>query len=186
MVLETIKGGACDNSSRDNAYGWVYSFLVLMILVSGAEARGSSSFILAEKLKGLKSLLKVWNREVFGSAGTNKQEALKRLSSWEVVESNMPLSPVELDQKLKSVEDFKKWALLEEISWHQSLGNYGLRRGTKIPVSFINWQTPIGGEISLIIFALSVFGWREKRKFKMALVVLSGVFSLIRVIGGPA
>ena len=48
--------------------------------------------------------------------GTNKQEALKRLSSWEVVESNRPLSPVEFDQKLKSVEDFKKWALLEEIS----------------------------------------------------------------------
>ena len=63
--------------------------------------------------------------------GTNKQEALKRPSSWEVFESNMPLSPMELDQKLMSVEDFKKWALLEEISWRQKYRELWLKEGDK-------------------------------------------------------
>lgn len=39
--------------------------------------RGSYSFVLAWKLKELKKDLKVWNKEVFGSVPTMKEEALK-------------------------------------------------------------------------------------------------------------
>ena len=41
---------------------------------------GSYSFVLASKLKALKGILKIWNREVFGKVDLNKKEALRRIS----------------------------------------------------------------------------------------------------------
>ena len=40
----------------------------------------SFSFVLASKLKALKRILKVWNKEVFGKVKTKKKEALSRVS----------------------------------------------------------------------------------------------------------
>ena len=45
----------------------------------------SFSFILASKLKALKGILKVWNKEVFNRAET-KKEALRRISIWDDLE----------------------------------------------------------------------------------------------------
>ena len=45
----------------------------------------SFSFILASKLKALKGILKVWNKEVFSRAET-KKEALRRISIWDDLE----------------------------------------------------------------------------------------------------
>ena len=47
---------------RDLIKGWC----------QGLSFRGSSSFILSQKLKALKACLKVWNRKVFGRVETNK------------------------------------------------------------------------------------------------------------------
>ena len=41
---------------------------------------GSFSFVLAEKLKALKAILKTWNREVFGRVEVKKSEALSRVN----------------------------------------------------------------------------------------------------------
>ena len=38
----------------------------------GLSFKGFASYILAEKLKGLKGILKTWNKEVFGNVGTKK------------------------------------------------------------------------------------------------------------------
>lgn len=83
------------------------------------EAKGSDNYILLEKLKGLKVFLKNWNKKVSRRVELHKQDALKRLNYWGLIENNRPLSPLELDLQLKVVEDFKKWALLEETSWRQ-------------------------------------------------------------------
>ena len=47
---------------------------------------GSFSYILAAKLKGLKSILKSWNMEVFGRVEVKKKEALHRVSFWDGME----------------------------------------------------------------------------------------------------
>ena len=45
----------------------------------GIEVRGTASFRLAAKMKGIKQKLKVWNREVFGSLECNKASALQQV-----------------------------------------------------------------------------------------------------------
>ena len=42
----------------------------------GVSSRGSASYILSKKLKEVKSLLKVWNRDCFGRLDANKKLAL--------------------------------------------------------------------------------------------------------------
>ena len=42
----------------------------------GFDFSGSCSFVLAEKLKALKTNLKIWNKDVFGKIGVNKTLAL--------------------------------------------------------------------------------------------------------------
>ena len=49
----------------------------------GFIVRGSCSFVLAEKLKALKTNLKIWNKEVFGKIGVNKTLALEKVSFWD-------------------------------------------------------------------------------------------------------
>ena len=58
----------------------------------GLSLKGSASFIQAEKLKGLKGELKVWNKEVFGNVGNRKAEALHRVGCWDNVEKDWELS----------------------------------------------------------------------------------------------
>ena len=52
---------------------------------------GSFSFILAAKLKVLKGILKVWNKEVFGRVETKKKEALRRVVFWDDLEKEWEL-----------------------------------------------------------------------------------------------
>lgn len=60
------------------------------------------------------SSLKNWNREEFGKIKDKKREALQRLNTWEKEEIVRPLLPLELANMMEVVEDFKRWALLEE------------------------------------------------------------------------
>ena len=68
---------------------------------------GSCSFILASKLKTLKGILKVWNREVFGRVKTNKLEALRRVSYWDDLEKERELGLEEHEGRTKAKDDFK-------------------------------------------------------------------------------
>ena len=82
----------------------------------GLSFRDSYSFILAQNLKALKINIKVWNEEIFRRVETSKVAALSRVNFWDDQESLRPLSLSEKGEKQSAKEDFKKWALMEEIS----------------------------------------------------------------------
>ena len=97
----------------------------------GLSFKGSASFILAEKLKGLKGKLKVWNKEVFGNVGTRKAEALHRVGCWDNLEKERELSLEESDERAKARDDYKRWSLLEEVSWRQKSRELWLKEGDR-------------------------------------------------------
>ena len=68
------------------------------------------------KLKSLKGILKGWDRGVFGSIENNKLEALRRVSYWDDLEKERELGLEEHEGRTKAKNDFKSWALMEEIS----------------------------------------------------------------------
>ena len=39
------------------------------------------------------------------------------MALWDTLGAQRPLTQVEMDKKTEEVEDFKKWALMEEIMW---------------------------------------------------------------------
>ena len=86
---------------------------------NGYFVEGYSSHCIAEKLKALKKDLKKWNREVVGNVSYNRAEAFSRLQSWEAKENENSLIPREAEAKRLALEDYKKWALLEETSYRQ-------------------------------------------------------------------
>ena len=82
---------------------------------NGIEIRGASSYVVAEKLKAIKLKLKCWNKEVFRRVEERKNQALQNLAFWETIGAQRPLAQIKLERKAIEVEEFKKWALLEEI-----------------------------------------------------------------------
>ena len=75
--------------------------------------------MVVEKLKALKLKLKGWNKEVFGRVEVRKNQALQNLAFWDSIGANRPLAQSELERKAIELEEFKRWALLEEIMWRQ-------------------------------------------------------------------
>ena len=49
----------------------------------GMSFEGSTSFVMMQKLKELKGVLKTWNKEVFGHVACNKNEALRQITHWD-------------------------------------------------------------------------------------------------------
>ena len=85
----------------------------------GLNFRGSASFILYEKLKALKPILRCWNKEVFGKAELQKELALNWVDFWDKEETSHPLSLEGEESRRDARETHKKWVLSEEMSWRQ-------------------------------------------------------------------
>ena len=80
---------------------------------------------MSEKLKALKPILKKWNREVFSQVTVKKQEAWNSMDFWDKEERVRVLSLEEEEARKEAREMYKKWVLLEEISWRQNPGKFG-------------------------------------------------------------
>ena len=95
------------------------------------EVRGTGSFVLTKKLKALKTRLKIWNKTSFGNLEEKKREALKKVKAWDVLEERDPLTLRERELKVEAVNDFKRWALLEEVHWRQKSREIWLKEGDR-------------------------------------------------------
>ena len=91
---------------------------------------GSFSFVLASKLKVLKGILRVWNKEVLGRVDL-KKEALSRISFWDALEKEKVLSLEEAEKREKAREEYKKWVDMEEVSWRQKSRETWLKEGDR-------------------------------------------------------
>ncbi|RVW15593.1 hypothetical protein CK203_077716 [Vitis vinifera] len=83
----------------------------------GIQVNGSASFILTEKLKALKPILR--NKEVFGQIDSKKQNAWNLMDYWDKEERIRSLLVEEEEARKEARETYKKWAFLEEVSWRQ-------------------------------------------------------------------
>ncbi|KAJ9691475.1 hypothetical protein PVL29_013604 [Vitis rotundifolia] len=93
----------------------------------GLNFSGFASFVLAAKMKALKSLLRDWNRLELGKVEVNKAMALNQVDFWDKVELTRPLSVQEVDARRGANEDFKKWVFMEEILGRQKSREVWLR-----------------------------------------------------------
>ncbi|RVW91467.1 hypothetical protein CK203_038548 [Vitis vinifera] len=84
---------------------------------------GSFSFILAEKLKALKAILKSWNKLVFGKVGVNKRLALDKVDFWDSQEKMRTLSLEELEARKEA-----KGTLRNGLLWRRFLGDKNQER----------------------------------------------------------
>ena len=95
------------------------------------EFRGTHSYVLVEKMKALKAKIKEWNKEVFGCVDEQKKFALNKVAHWDELESRRTLSDGESKDRVEAMEEFKKWATLEEISWRQKSREIWLKEGDR-------------------------------------------------------
>ena len=106
-----------------------------------------------EKIKALKSKLKVWDKEAFGRVEENKKKVFSKVVAWDDLENQRSLSLAEVKARLVAMEDFKKWSIMEETYWRQKSREIWLKGGrggeTGIQASSTKWKTPTRGGTKL-------------------------------------
>ena len=70
-------------------------------------------------MKALKPILRSWNKEVFGQIDSKKQNAWNLIDYWDKEEGVHFFSLEEDEARKEASESYKKWVLLEEVSWRQ-------------------------------------------------------------------
>jgi exonuclease III len=95
------------------------------------QIEGTPSFILAKKLKALKSDLKKWNDEVFVNVAYKRNQLMTELNKLDVDVEDRPLSEEEKNQRERIVAELERNALMNEISWRQKSRVLWLQEGDK-------------------------------------------------------
>ncbi|RVW49042.1 hypothetical protein CK203_080976 [Vitis vinifera] len=98
-------------------------FLVLL------EGGGTSSYILDAKLRALKNILKIWNKEEFGIIETKKGEALMQVEYWDEKEKYAALNMEECEARNGARESYKSWVMRKEIFLRQKSRELWLKEG---------------------------------------------------------
>ena len=79
----------------------------------------------------LKPLLRNWNKEVFGQIDCEKQKAWILIDYWDKEGRGRSLSMEEEETRKEARELYKKWVLLEEVSWRQKSREIWLKKGDR-------------------------------------------------------
>ena len=82
----------------------------------GYQFEGSSSYVMARKLKALKEDLKQWNRDVFEDVNLKKKALLCELLRVDVKEGSQGLTVWEQEHQEAVQAEVKRLAALQEIS----------------------------------------------------------------------
>jgi hypothetical protein len=90
---------------------------------------GTPSFVLAQKLKGLKGDLKVWNKQVFGDVGVKRQQLECELQLLDEKESDFSLSKEERLRWEECKLELENVTHMEEVSWRQKSRVLWLKEG---------------------------------------------------------
>ena len=90
---------------------------------------GTSSYILDAKLRALKNILKIWNKEEFGLIETKKGEALMQVEYWDEKEKCAALNLEECGARNGARESYKSWVMRKEIFLRQKSRELWLKEG---------------------------------------------------------
>lgn len=109
------------------------------------EISGTRSFILMEKMKALKTKIRVWNKEVFGGVDERKKVALKKLARLDEIEIQRLLNFGRIGKESGGYERFEKVGCFKiNISWRQKSWEIWIKGDENTCFFFfIRWQIPI-------------------------------------------
>lgn len=75
--------------------------------------------------------IRIWNIEVFGRVEDRERSVLRKVAHWDKLESQKVLNVREMEDKVEALEEFKNWAVMEELTWRQKSREIWLKEGTK-------------------------------------------------------